>query len=394
MMLLTKDKPKVVITYIEAGMGHAMSATAVSEALHLNYGEQLTIVDAKICHLSDNQTLVKFEKNLVRSTKAYSKGRLAASLQYGLLRILGGRLARWCLYNLVWGRPKRAMIKEFRRLDPDVIIATHFAVADFAATYRDRYKPTCKVITYNPDYNTLAFWGHRDDLFIVNNAVAYRHCLERKFPMARVREVPFVIRQCLKDCHLTKAEARSKHGLPADKFTICLVDGAYGAAKLKTYTDELLKIDRPVTLLVGACKNTALYEHYQQLVGRVPAQITLVPLAFRMDIYEFYRAADVVITKTGASICLDCLCMNTPMLVNYCAQPIEEFNRDLFLNEYQIGEWLPDAVACRERIEQFIDNPALLTPYVEHTQRFDKHNDGGRQVADLIFAKVIEPVVQ
>lgn len=390
--MMAKHKPKVLITYLEAGMGHIMSAISISESLHQVYGDALEIIDDYVCR-DAGKTLRQFENSLVKSVKAYSKGRAASAFQYGLLKVLGDRLARWGLYNVVWGRYKKAMINKFRTIKPDVIISTHFAVSDFAATYRDKYNPQCKVITYNPDYNTLGFWGKRDDLFIVNNPVAYRHCLQKKFPERIVREVPFIARKVLKDCDLTKEQARAKHNLPLNKFTVTLVDGAYGAAKLRTFTDELLKTDREITLLVGACKNTELYHYYQNLRDQLPPNITLVPLEFRMDIYEFYRASDIVITKTGASICLDCLYMNVPMLVNYCAQPIEVFNRDLFINEYKIGEFIPDAVACRQRVEQFIDEPRLLDEYVANTKRFDKHHDGSQKVADLIFDICAQTVV-
>ena len=381
---MNQNKPKVLVTYLEAGMGHIMSAISISECLHQAYGDKLEIIDDYVCR-NDDKTLQKFEKSLVKSVKAYSRGRAASAFQFSLLKIFGDRLARWGLYNVVWGRYKKAMIKRFRAINPDVIISTHFAVSDFAAAYRDKYNPQCRVITYNPDYNTLGFWGKKDDMFIVNNPVAYRHCIEKKFPPKIVHEVPFISRKVLKDCDLTKTQAREKHHLPLDRFTVTLVDGAYGAAKLRTFTDELLKTNRPITLLVGACKNTELYNYYQNLRDKLPDNITLVPLEFRMDIYEFYRASDVVITKTGASICLDCLYMNVPMIVNYCAQPIEEFNRDLFVNEYKIGEFIPDVVACRKRVEEFIDNPHLLDEYVANTRRFDKHNDGSQKVADLIF---------
>ncbi len=381
---MAEKKVKVLITYIEAGMGHIMSAVTISDSLRQAYGDKLEIIDDYICQ-NAGKTLQNFEKSLVKSVKAYSRGRAASAFQFALLKIFGDRLARWGLYNLVWGRYKKAMIKKFRAINPDVIISTHFAVSDFAATYRDKYNPKCRVVTYNPDYNTLGFWGKRDDMFIVNNPVAYRHCLEKKFSTEKVREVPLIARKVLKECNLTKEEARKKHNLPLDKFTVTLVDGAYGEAKLQMFTDELIKTDRPVTLLVGACKNTELYQYYENMRKQLPANITLVPLEFRMDIYEFYRASDVVITKTGASICLDCLYMQTPMIVNYCAQPIEEFNRDLFLNEYKIGEFIPNPVDCRKRIEEFVDNPRLLEPYIENTKRFDKNHDGSQKVADLIF---------
>lgn len=381
---MSKEKPKVLITYIEAGMGHIMSATAISDSLHQIYGDKLAIIDDYICH-NAGKTLQKFENFLIKSVKAYCQGRVASAFQFGLLKILGDRLSRWCLYNVLWKRYKKAMIAKFRTIQPDVIISTHFAVSDFAVAYRDKYHPQCRVITYNPDYNTLGFWGKQDDMFLVNNPVAYRHCLQKKFPMQTVHEIPFVARQVLKDCNLSKLESRTKHNLPLDKFTVTIVEGAYGTDKMRIFTEELLKINYPLTIIVGACKNTALYHDFENLRNQLPAQVTLVPLEFRTDIFEFYRASDVVITKSGASICLDCLFMNVPMIVNYCAQPIEKFNCDLFVNEYKIGEFIPDPVKCRKRVEQMIEQPKILESYVKNTQKFDKHQDGGQKAADLIF---------
>lgn len=392
MLNCSMTKPKVLITYIEAGLGHIVSAKAISDVLHKSYGDKLDIIDDYVCH-DHGTVLAKFEDALVKSVKSYSKSHLSGNFQYGLLKVFGDRLARWGMYNLVFGKYKKAMVQYFREVKPDVIVSTHFAVSDFAAAYRDQYNPQCKVVTYNPDYNTLGFWGKKDDLFIVNSSLGYQSCCAKKFDMAKVRQVPFIVREDLKKFNLSKTETRAKHGLPQNKFTVTVVDGAYGAARLQTVTDELLKTDREITLLVGACKNQTLYDDYQKMREQLPPNITLVPLAFRMDIFEFYRASDVVVTKSGAGIGMDCLFMNVPMIIDYCATGLEVVNRDFYVNELKIAEFIPNANQCRQRIEQFIDHPELLQPYVANTERYDKNNDGGREVADLIFAICQEPVL-
>ena len=64
-------KPRIVITYLEAGMGHIVSARAISDALKKFYGDKLEIIDLEIAKV--NKTLKKYQDSLVNEVKKSNK---------------------------------------------------------------------------------------------------------------------------------------------------------------------------------------------------------------------------------------------------------------------------------------------------------------------------------
>jgi hypothetical protein len=68
-----KKKPLVLITYVEAGMGHIVTAEAIANALRDKYGDELDIVDSYTLRDSDNPVLPKYEKFLVNEVNKHSK---------------------------------------------------------------------------------------------------------------------------------------------------------------------------------------------------------------------------------------------------------------------------------------------------------------------------------
>ena len=42
----TYRKPRILITFVEAGMGHIVSAQAISDSLKKKYGDKMEIIEA------------------------------------------------------------------------------------------------------------------------------------------------------------------------------------------------------------------------------------------------------------------------------------------------------------------------------------------------------------
>ena len=80
-------KPRVVVTYIEAGMGHIVSAKAISEALKRNYGDKLDIYDLYLAEKSP--ILEKYQKNLVNDVKKSNKNPAYSSFQFFCMNLFG-----------------------------------------------------------------------------------------------------------------------------------------------------------------------------------------------------------------------------------------------------------------------------------------------------------------
>lgn len=102
------------------------------------------------------------------------------------------------------------------------------------------------------------------------------------------------------------------------------------------------------------------------------------------NVYELYRAADVFITKAGPNSVLDCVLMNTPVIIDYYPHPIEKATKKLFVDKYGCGEYIKSPKKIRKRVEEFIDNPSLLSEYAENTKNFNKECNGADEIADII----------
>lgn len=377
-------KPRIIINYLEAGMGHITSAQAISEALKRKYSEELEIVDVKISE--GNPTLKKFEENLIKEVKNTNKNNFNANFQFFCMDFFGRETTLKLAHNTVFAKASKQMQKLFAKQRPDMIVSTHFSPHHAAIELRNNYLNKVIVATYNPDPNVHGWWDNRSDLFFVNNPHAKKEAIEQNhFIPSTVKQVNFTARDNIVNCNLTKSECREKNNLPKDNFTIILADGAYASSKLKDFTNEFLKIKKPVTIIVIAGKNEKVQKYFEDKLPTVPKNITMKVYGYVNNIQELYCASDIFVTKAGPNAIQDSLFMRTPIIVSYYASPIEKFTQKLFVKEYRCGETILDKVKARRQIEKWIDNPELLKPYIENCKKLDKTKNGADEIADHIY---------
>ena len=62
-------KYRILITYVEAGMGHIVSAEALANALEKYYPDEVEIIRSRIFTETNDPVLIKHEKFLINSVK-------------------------------------------------------------------------------------------------------------------------------------------------------------------------------------------------------------------------------------------------------------------------------------------------------------------------------------
>lgn len=379
-------KPKVLVTYIEAGMGHIVSAKAVSEALQRKYGDELEVIEKNICQ--DNKVLKKFEEFLVNDVKKSNKIPGYSNMQFFAMKMFGPQNTLKFVHSTVFNKQKKIMSDIIEEVNPDVFFGTHYAPLHIACELRNKKLNDMLVTTYDPDPNVHGWWDIRGDLFLVNNDFAHQEAINKnKFNPNTVKQVNFTTREMIVNCNLSREELREKLEIPKDKFTICLADGAYATAKLKEYTIELLKSKKPMTLLVIAGKNDEVYKYFKLKImqKKIPSNITLKVFRFVNNAHELYGASDIFITKAGPNAIQDSLFMGTPVLVNYYASQVEKATCKIFTSHYNCGIKILDKVKARKKIEKWIDNPTELNTYKENCKQLDKYQNGSEKCADYIY---------
>lgn len=390
--MITKAKPTVLITYIESGFGHIMSAKAIATSLKERYSDRMDIVEAEIMQDDNDQTLISFEKFLTNQTKATNKIWGYGDLMFAIIN-LGKTQFMKLVHHTLFQKAVNSAVEAFHIRKPDVIISTHYFVTFCAMEYKRKYGLNDKVVvvSYNPDNNVHVWWDKRSDIFITNNSKASTEAIrKRKFDYSHVRQVYFTAREEVKNFCLSKTQCREKYGIPQDKFCIMIADGGYAGGKAKRYCNWIVRHEKkPLTVIFLAGKNKKLYERFGTIAKKLPKNITLMPFEFTESAYELYAAADLFVTKAGPNSVLDSLFVGTPIMIDNCPHPIERATYRLFVKSYGCGVGAFNRYKASALIDKYIQKPELLDGFRENiAKNIDKNKDGAAQIADIVFEQL------
>ena len=381
-------KQKVLMTFMESGFGHITSIKSISDNFKRLYGNDFEVIDSYIMQEDNDPSLLNWENFIIKQTKNTNKIPGFGNFIFGFLKFMGGVHFMRLVHRTVFAKYVKHTLQAFQKRNPDIIVSTHYFMTFCALEYKKKINKNVKVITYNPDNNVHVWWDNREHLFIVNNEHAYINAIGKKrFNPALVKQVYYTARDEILQANLSKHEYRKMLGIPQNKFCVIVADGVYACAKSRKVTNELLKSDKEMTIIMLAGKNEKLLKYYQDLVkeSKVKPNITLIPLPYTKDIHLYYKSADLFITKAGPNAVLDAVFMGTPIIVDYYAHPIEKATTKLFVDEIGVGKAIYKPKAIRKQVEFWIDNPADLAVYAENTKKIDKNQNGGEEVAKLIY---------
>ena len=143
--------------------------------------------------------------------------------------------------------------------------------------------------------------------------VAYDN-MERFFPAEKIIMTGNPVRQALLDTKMTKEEAIKSFGLDPSKKTILIVGGSLGAGTVNKsvmqHLDEIAESGVQVIWQTGKYYNVDINE---QLKGRDLPMIKV--LDFISDMGAAYKAADLVISRAGASSISEFCLLGTPVIL-------------------------------------------------------------------------------
>ncbi|MEG1613389.1 MAG: glycosyltransferase [Clostridia bacterium] len=386
---MEKRKPKLVLAFIESGMGHITSMQAVKEGLIRKYSDVFDIAD--VHPMDDNGPAKKYELFMIKQVLNTNTHKGFGPFIFFLLEILGRQWFFKLLHRTLIKASTDSAVDCFVKEAPDVIVSTNHYTTFCALEYKRKHNPNVLVVTYNPDNNTHVWWDGWSGIFIVNNEFAYDEALSRGFKKENMRKSSYTVRQKLVDSSLSKEEYRLKYNLPLDKFTVIIADGAYARAKSKDFAMELVKTDKPLTILFIAGKNDEMFANMtaerELLKKSNRTNITLEVYPFMPDIHELYKAADLFITKAGPNSIFDSLYMGTPVVVNYCSQPMEKKSYKWWVGRLHCGTACFNEHKIRPLVESYIENPSLLNEYKENLTKYAGQSSGSDEIADIVYTE-------
>lgn len=384
-------KKKIVVQFIEAGQGHIVTAEAIAECLEKKYSDKIEVVRDYAFRDSGDKTLEKYEKFSINEVYKANRNKLHFLIQYASMKVFGEMSSLKFVYSTVFKKARNKLIKRMQSYDADMIVSTYFMTYHTGVVAKKKGLINAEIVAYDPDHNVHGWWDRRGDLFIVNNKSAKKEAIEvRKMPKDKVVDVNFMARQIILDTNGTKDYYRGKLGIPNDKLVVLLADGAYAAAKLEDYTDALLQSDKPLTIIPVCGKNEKVYQKYMALKDKTKPNITLMPQPFLTNIPEYYKAADIFVTKGGPNAITDCVFMGTPVMINFYSGPIEETTMKIMTEEFKCGINMKNVKDGIAKIESWVDDRTELDELARHTSALDKNKNGAEEIADILAQRVLK----
>lgn len=385
-------KYKVLVTYVEAGMGHIISAEAVANALEKYYPDEVEVIRCNIFTDTGDKLLIKYQQFLIDEVKKSNKHPFHMFyLKLLRMRLFPRQPSLVFAHATIFLKEKKKVIAIMKSFDPDMVFNTHFVPLHFAIeAQKKHYGGHFLTAVYNPDPNTHGWWDNRGDLSAFNNQGAYVEAVRNGFKPENCLLTRFVLRENVMQTPKDKVALRRKHDLPEDQFTITLASSAYAGGNLRSFADRILHINRRFTLLIITGSNDAVYEEYNAKVGQT-GNVDLRVYRFVPDAHELYGASDIFITKAGPNAILDSVYMDTPVMTNFCASIIEQVTKAYYIDEHKTGVHFQNPDAAADFLLRCMDNPVVLEPYIENCRAFIRDHAGGeKEIADAIVKKLRE----
>lgn len=124
--------------------------------------------------------------------------------------------------------------------------------------------------------------------------------MERFFPEERIVKTGNPVRQALLDNTMTKGQARQAMGIEAERPTILVIGGSLGARTInESIAAGIERFEKAGIQVIWQTGN--YYAEECQRIAKEKNAVLVRPQAFISDMATAYRAADIVISRAGAS---------------------------------------------------------------------------------------------
>lgn len=219
--------------------------------------------------------------------------------------------------------------------------------------------------------------------------VAYEG-MERFFPKDKIVLTGNPVRQQLLDTQLTKAEALRTFGLEPSKKTILIVGGSLGARTINdsvmAHLDELQNSGVQVIWQTG--KN--YFENIKQQLAEKSPMPALKPTDFIADMGAAYRAADLVISRAGASSISEFCLIGKPVILVPSPNVAEDHQTKnaMALVNRQAAQYVSDAEAPQKLIPLALSTVKddQILGQLSHNIKLMALRNSAEKIANEVFA--------
>ena len=372
------SKRKVLILSASAGTGHVRAADALLRVCQKHPGV------GEVQHWD----MLKYTTRLFRHI--YSQVYL--DLINKAPRMLG-----WIYdtFDTPWRNEKMRMafekfnagpfLKAAMAFQPDHIICTHFTPASLLGWLYEKGRIPVKPAIVVTDYDCHAMWLNRtyQQYFVLLDETR-EFLVQLGIDPGRITMSGIPIDPVFMEIKSRAAVCR-KLGLADDIFTILISAGGYGVGPVEALLTELLKITRPVQLVVIAGRSEELKQQIDQMAARQSrnSSARVIPVGFTSLMDEYMTAADLLLGKPGGLTTSEAMAKNLPLCI---VNPIpgQEERNSAHLLELGVAIRSNNLPALAWKIQKIIDDPQRLARMRDNTRQL-AHPEAAETIVNTVM---------
>ncbi len=277
---------------------------------------------------------------------------------------------------------KEIIIKE----KPVKIVLFHFFLIKPVYNILKEMDLKIPVVTIVTDpYIAHPLWFlQKDQTFVIFSERLRNSCLTKGIALEKLNLFPFILDEKFTGSipGNEKNIYKKKHGFKKEK-VLLILGGGDGIPKGQKILKKILHDNNNFEIAIVCGKNKKLFKQAKKLQDHFGSEILKV-FSFVDFIYELLAAADVVITKCGASTFMEILMMKKVPVVNSYIWEQEKGNVD-FIVSNGLGVYEKRVSKLPKIINTLFTNQQTLDKYLQNIQRANLKN-GTKEVAEFIVS--------
>ena len=317
---------KILIAHVPAGSGHEKAAEAIQMAVREKHPDVETVLLNGLEGMSPWYQW-SFTEGYIGMIHRYPQ---LWGLLYHLADLRGMAWAAYKLHRLSNGSHGRNLEQILLRHHPDVIVATHFFPLEVAAFLKQKGKLNSRVIAVITDYLPHSVWiAPGVDFYVVGCSATRDNLIGRGIPSDRIRTSGIPTHPKFKRRHERRPLAQ-RLGVNPDLFTVLVGSGGFGTGPVAEEISSLRAVPERMQLLIVTGKNSALYQHLENMRETIPHELKIYRFVDNMD--ELMDVSDVMVTKPGGLSSTEAMAKGLPLVLT-AAIPGQESRNARILKE-------------------------------------------------------------
>lgn len=368
------DQARIVFLFSDTGGGHRSAASAIIEALELEFPNQVA------CEMIDIFRQYA-PPPLHMAPEIYPPlSRMPEVWELGYKVSDDARRVR-IFYNAIWPYVRASAHRLVRENPADLIVSVHSLVNAPMLRALRKKQPHIPFITVVTDMvSTHAAWyDPRADLTIVPTEAARQRGLKLGLLPEQIKVVglPVADRFCREAGN--RQALRQQLGWPPDLPVILLVGGGEGMGPLEDVADAINHSGLRAALVIVAGRNKQLKSRLEKVAWNLPAII----YGYVQEMPDFMRAADVLVTKAGPGTISEAFIAKLPIIL-FSRLPGQEEGNVTYVTHEGAGAWAPEPGLVVETLRCWLADPAQLRQVIEACSRLARPH-AAREIARILM---------